>query len=458
MRHIFSIFIISLLCGGCANDIDLPSSNSQASDVVTWMDETLSEMYLYNDEYNSMDRDLSLSYDSFLGATLKSMTTNVLDNKDGSIYSYITRTASTKSADTRLSNSKYKSASLGFALVGGIEYANTNRVELAVYAVYKDSPLYEAGVRRGDIIKAVNGKTLYESTYATYASMLLYPTVGETYTITVDDGTVHELVAESIYCSPILVSEVWDVEDKKVGYLSYMSFDAAYDDDLKDVLRAFKAAGVTDMILDMRFNGGGYVNSANILSTAIAGSASSSKVFTYYTYNPTRGKAYVKFMSDQSDCNLNLSNLYCIVSGYTASASELVINSLEGIDIPVTLIGSRTEGKNAAMEVSESSYGDYDYTFAPITIALSNAKGDGDYADGMPADYERDDWYNGYNFADFTQEEVMIWTALDLITGGTGEPEPTAKASTTRSSDSISRGEIFIAEGIKSGNIVDIAN
>lgn len=456
MRHIFSIFILSLLCGGCSDDYDLPSGTN---DVVTWMDETLSEMYLYNDEYNSMNRDLSLSYDSFLGATLKSMTTNVLDYKDGSIYSYITRAASTKSGETRLSNSKSKEASLGIALLGGIEYPNTKRMELAVYAVYKDSPMYEAGLRRGDIIKAVNGATIYESTYATVASMLLYPTVGEIYTIMVDDGTEHELVAESIYCSPILVSEVWDVEDKKVGYLSYLSFDAAYDTDLKAALREFKTEGVTDMILDMRFNGGGYVNSANILATAIAGSASSGKVFTYYTYNPTRGKAYVSFLSNQSDCDLNLSNLYCIVSEYTASASELVINSLEGIDIPVTLIGSTTEGKNVAMEVSYYTYGSYDYTFAPITILLSNAKDEGDYADGMPAEYERDDWYNGYNFADFTQEEVMIWTALDLIKGGMGEPEPTAKASTTRSGDySVSCGKIFRAEGIKSGNIVNIAD
>ncbi len=447
--HIFVVFW-SLLCVGCSDYYELPSS-STATNVVEWMDENLSTYYLYNDEYNTLDRDLTLSYNNFLDVTLKSMTTNVLDYKDGSVYSYITRTASTKSAQTRISSSKYMEASLGLAMIGGVYVDRSTRIELCICAVYADSPLHDKGVRRGDHITKVNGTYLTISNYTTYGNALCSPTAGTSYTLTINDADDVEVSAEYIYCSPILVSDVWEAGDKKVGYLSYLSFDAAYNSELVDVLEDFKREGVNEMILDMRLNGGGYVSTSNILSAAIAGSASSNRVFTYYTYNPTRGKSLLYFDSSHSDCRLNLERLYCLVSGSTASASELVINSLRGIDVEVILIGSTTEGKNAAMEVMEATYGDYDYSFAPITIALSNAKGFGDYAEGFDPDYECDDWGdNGSNVSDFTQEEIMISTALGLIAD-----DATAVLSTTRSSVASSmRGEIFSAGNIKRGNLV----
>ncbi len=457
----FSIvsILLSLIMVGCTDEYELPSSGSTGGDgeteydeVTAWMDGVLSYYYLYNEEYNELSRDLTLSYSSFLNTTLTQMTTNVLDYKDGSIYSYITRAASTKSA-TRLSTSKYKELSLGFAVVGTITYSNTERVGLAIYAVTDGSPLYEAGARRGDCILQVNDVTLTMSNVYSYATALLSPSEGETYKLLMDDAQTLSVTAEYIYCSPILKHDIYEVGSTKVGYISYLSFDAAYDDDLLDVIADFKANGVTEMILDMRFNGGGYVDTSNKLTTAIAGQASENKIFTNYTYNPSRGTSVVGFKSGLSDYYLNLDRLYCVVSGYTASASELVVNALAGIDIEVILIGDTTKGKNVAMEVFTKTYDGWDYTFAPITIALSNAKGEGDYSSGFVPDYPRDDWYNGYNFADFDENEVMIWTALDLISGGTGVSE----VSSTRISDlgeSKIKGEIEMPGNIKGGNLL----
>ena len=96
--------------------------------------------------------------------------------------------------------------------------------------------------------------------------------------------------------------------------------------------------------------------------------------------------------------DLGLSSLYVITSYNTASAAELVISSLKGIDFPVKMIGCRTEGKNVGMTVSETTYKGRRFQFSPVTFWVRNAKGWGDYKDGIePDEYVNND--NG-NYAD----------------------------------------------------------
>lgn len=84
--------------------------------------------------------------------------------------------------------------------------------------------------------------------------------------------------------------------------------------------------------------------------------------------------------------NLGLNRLYVIASESTASASEMIIMGLRGLDVPVTIVGTRTEGKNCGMDVMKRTIGGYEYTFAPITFLIYNAKGDNDYSNGIEAD------------------------------------------------------------------------
>lgn len=88
---------------------------------------------------------------------------------------------------------------------------------------------------------------------------------------------------------------------------------------------------------------------------------------------------------------LNLQHVYCIVGSGTASASELVINSLKGIDVEVTLIGKRTTGKNVGMEPVEYTIRNNVYEVVPITFQIYNAKGVGDYENGFTPDIEIDE-------------------------------------------------------------------
>ena len=108
---------------------------------------------------------------------------------------------------------------------------------------------------------------------------------------------------------------------------------------------------------------------------------------TYFGVRPEKftykGKEY---SYDTSDANIGLNKIYALVGHGTASASELVINSLRGIDFPVYLYGGRTEGKNVGMTTTQTSYKGRNYMFSPITFRVSNAKGFGDYPDGFEPD------------------------------------------------------------------------
>ena len=131
------------------------------------------------------------------------------------------------------------------------------------------------------------------------------------------------------------------------------------------------------------------------LSASIAGSSHRSDVFMRMQRS-SGADEYIRF-GDGDDLGLNSIRIIC--SEETASSSELVISGLRGIDFPVKLFGSRTEGKNVGMEVQEYKYGNSYYEFAPITFRSFNAKDWGDYADGI----EPDVMLNNQN-ADYTDD------------------------------------------------------
>ena len=245
----------------------------------------------------------------------------------------------------------------------------------------------------------------------------------------------------------MLRAEVIEEGEHKIGYMVYNGFDAAYDDDLLDSLRKFRDAGITDLVLDLRYNGGGHVISAKMLATCIAGEKCRGEVFQYYRYNDgrmadpakprnrreirtiRRKRSFTRISatatttgrtsrSTPSTCR----DIYVLTTGSTASSSEAVINGLRGIDVGVTLIGEKTNGKNVGMEIDKFDDGDYSYELAPITFEGYNAKEETVNPAGLAVDYAVADWNN--RLVDFGPEEPMLAKALSLITGRTYTPAP----------------------------------
>jgi C-terminal processing protease CtpA/Prc len=223
------------------------------------------------------------------------------------------------------------------------------------------------------------------------------------------------------YSGLITLPEAVADSGKKIGYLSYLSFDADYDTELIDALRKLGEEGITDLILDLRVNGGGSVNSSILLASSILGSSYEGKI--YATLDRHEKNKY-----DDSVCklvthngttalpSLNMPALWVIASNGTASASEMVIVGLDGLDVPVTVVGARTEGKNCGMDVIEKTFGSTTYSYAPITFLNLNAKGFNDYGEGIEPDID----INSY-MSKSSREEIQYFArTFPMPTGDWG--------------------------------------
>uniref|UniRef100_UPI003FEFB8B8 S41 family peptidase n=1 Tax=Alistipes putredinis TaxID=28117 RepID=UPI003FEFB8B8 len=232
-----------------------------------------------------------------------------------------------------------------------------------------------------------------------------------------DNGTTPVLtpkgnvqLGSATFTSPaIYMDKVVEIEesDKKAGYLLYMGFDVDYDEELIAAFDRFRAQNVTDLILDLRYNNGGDVLSSTVLGTLIAGEAYKGQLYAHMTFNEDRTEAgesgdYKIGVKETFESvyepieralqhALGLKKIYVLVSETTASASEMVINGLRGLDIEVNLIGMPTNGKNVGMEGVVRSFHNYDFLLFPVSFYIENAKGFRDYSDGFTPDVQIDD-------------------------------------------------------------------
>ncbi len=432
------------------------------------VDQYLREMYLWNDEYKTLNLDFTKSYDKFFYDALGSMKTNTLDKRisaDGksyTLFSYIEK----KNPITRSAQIE-KELTYSFGITGitpvSIGTASDYTIYFCIQGVYPDSPADIAGIKRGAMISLINGEKISNSNIEDYFYGLLYPDAAFSLRLTEDvieggsiTGTKEATItSQAMYCNPVITHKVEEVNGHQIGYLVYSAFDAGFDQELFDVFKEFKSQNVTDLVLDLRYNGGGHTLSANLIATCIAGAAAQDKVFFSLRYNDERMKKlnnkrkedkfaysnYVNLGTSLSAGSLGLTHVYCLVGNGTASASELVINSLKGIDVDVILIGEKTTGKNVGMEYEDITVRDNTYRVTPITFQSYNAKGEGDYESGFEPNYSMDET-NPYNETGVffihkeygTDKEPLYAKAIELITG--------KNPSTTRSIEKTLNGKV----------------
>lgn len=416
--------------------MEVTQTAGATDEVVKWVDQRLQDEYYWLDEYKEKLNtfDYTLAYDKFLSTSLLSMTTNMEDGYvvEGTryLYSYITQESATRADDDRMENS------FGILIAGRYFGGSNNTAILVVEHVYPGSPAANAGLKRGDTISKVDNATIPAPTdnagiqqFYTLRSKLESGTgsitiEGETYDKQTQKDIVFRktLTAADYLPSPVAhytvlefdeaVAKVINPDGKKIGYLSYLGFEMEYDAELIEAMEYLAAKGITDLILDLRVNGGGSVNTSTMLGSMLLSESYVGKTYATLKRNPKNKLFPAEYLND--DClitknglgdefenkdlpNLDLPELWVIASNSTASASEMVIKGLEGLDVPVHIVGKTTNGKNCGMDVMEKTFGSYIYTYAPITFMNFNAKGDNDYADGIKPQVNFDDYYNESN-------------------------------------------------------------
>ncbi len=269
-----------------------------------------------------------------------------------------------------------------------------------------NSPAAQAGVERGDEVLAIDGAdAIYGNTQAIVAALNegLAPSIQQPHTFRMRKLSGQEvtitMTPDEIETTPVQNVTVLNQGTDPVGYLVFNDHIATAEAQLVDAFETLRAASVNDLVLDLRYNGGGYLDMAAQVAYMIAGPAlTSGQIFErsefndkHTTTNPVTGQpltptpfhtttlGFGELEPNRSLPTLNLNRVYVLTSESTCSASEAIINGLRGVGVEVYQIGTRTCGK---------PYGFYPRdncgtTYFTIQFQGKNAKDYGDYADGF---------------------------------------------------------------------------
>ena len=302
-------------------------------------------------------------------------------------------------------------------------------------------------IARGELFTGVDGQTLNITNYtdllfgdnATYV-LNMADISGET--ITPNGKEVTLTKEENLVENPVFIVKSFEVSGQTIGYLMYNAFTNEFDTELNNAFGQLKSENVTDLILDLRYNSGGSVNSSRLLSSMIYG-PNTDELYIRQRWNDKIQAAFddsdlEDYFANQLDNGtalntLNLDRVYILTTGSTASASELVINGLDPY-IDVITIGTATTGKN---EFSLTMVDDPDREGAPFIYTPSrenqinpdnswaiqplvgrneNAAGFSDYTNGLPPDIELDEDLENLGVLGEINEPLLA-RAIQEITG-----------------------------------------
>jgi C-terminal processing protease CtpA/Prc len=312
-------------------------------------------------------------------------------------------------------NAEMQGEFVGFGFRIGVD--NTGKARIAM--IYKNSPLYASGVRRGWIIKTISGidpaPILIANDGAAYSDLIGPSTAGisKVFVFTKPDGTDITLspAKASFQVNTVLVYDTLHLKSGVTGHLVFESFITPSSAELVNAFAYFKANDIKDLILDLRYNTGGYLNIAQTLASYIAGDGVQGSVFAKLQYNDQHQDANSTFTFKSTPYSLALSRLMVITTRSTASASEAVMNGLKPV-VNVVSFGDTTNGKPTGMNgwaIGEKYY------MWPVTFKMVNAQSQGEYFQGIyPAKTLPDDIT--HDFSD--RNEVCLKEAIYYLENG----------------------------------------
>ena len=408
-----------------------------------WIYEEMNIYYLWNNLIPKKP-DFSLNPNMFFKSLLNKY--NAATNPEGDRFSWIEENY----VDLLGSLSGIKSDEIGFEyILVGLNEARTQFYALVTYPK-KGTDAYEKGINRGRFITAVDGKDItssnYRSIFSGTGSKTLsmadfkYNSLSNSYNLT-PASDIKIQMEKGFAEIPVYMDSVYTINNTKIGYMVYNFFatdrgDDSHDYDrlLMDRLASIKSKGATEMVLDLRYNGGGRVSTAIALASALVKERSTENILVTAEYNDIVHTSYKRqygsnynkdyFIDKIEDTNieipaLNLPRLYVLVTGGSASASEFVINGLKPY-MDVILIGETTYGKNVgSISIYEENDPKNKWGMQPIVVKYYNSNGESEFTAGFEPDIEIDE-FDALNLrlVDFGDtEDPLLGAALNEIAG-----------------------------------------
>ena len=427
------ILIIVLICGlffslpNCKkdpdpDDVDTAKVISEDTKYVNnWIWNVMNEVYLWNVYIpQNLDPEKEPDPEKFfekLLYTTKDRFSWISDDYEGLMEQYVGVTKS-----------------IGYSPTFG-RFSNTDYVFMIVEYVFPDSPAEVAGLKRGDIVLKINGIDLDINNYIDlYYSETQIVTLGyyDGSTISPTDQEI-TMAAEVIALDPSIYYEIKEISGHKIGYLVYVEFtsgeDSVYLKSLGRIFDTFSVAGITDLVVDLRYNPGGDMEAAAFFASAVAPVSviQNHDVLVRFEYNSlyneyfleTEGinSAHLVYRFPDNPNNINLSRVYFLTTGGTASACEFTISGLDPY-MDVVLVGETTYGKYTGAWIIPdlANPPKHNWALVPIVMKYANADGVTDFDSGLPVDIEvADDLINAVPFGSLN--DPVLYTAIEAIVG-----------------------------------------
>ena len=339
----------------------------------------------------------------------------------------------------------------GISTSNGVKYrlsyesGSTTNILGYVRYIQPNSDASTKDVKRGYVFNAIDGIQL---TVENYSSLLDQDTYVMNFAdlnggVPISNGKSVSLTKSEYQENPVLVSKVLEVSGKKIGYLMYNSFNSSYNVALNDAFAQLKADGATELVLDLRYNGGGSVQTSVYLASMITGQFNG-ELFAKERWNTELQNWFEEnhpdwlvnnFTNTISDTDtagnsveysinsLNLSKLYVITTGSSASASELIINGLKPY-IDVVTIGTTTSGKytGSVTLYDSDTFGRtganlnprHTWAIQPIVLETVNKLGDND-KDGFDPSVEIIEYVSDFQELGLVTEPLLAKAIEQIV-------------------------------------------
>ena len=411
MKYAFNLLfslLLLLLFTGCQDDLDDVIRPTSSLEIKNFIWRAMNDIYLYKADVPDLANDRfanQAALDEFL---------NSFSSPEDLFYEGLVAEHDDFSflvEDYRVLERSFDGVNLSNGMQYGLIRYSEGSSEVLGYVRYvlPNTSAEAQGIQRGDLFNTVDGEQLTVDNFSRLLEPVTY-TIGlaqlEGNTISSTGETV-TLQKTEYTTNPVYLATTLSTGSGKVGYLMYNGFIGTFDDVLNETFAMFNSESITDLIVDLRYNSGGSVETANDLASMITGQFNDEIFYkeiwneAYQTYlETTDPESLVNKFNNRINTgaainSLNLGRVYFITTLRTASASELLINGLKPY-IEVVQIGENTTGK---FQASTTLYDSptfrrngvntgHTYAVQPLIYKTANAAGVTDYVDGLPPDVE----------------------------------------------------------------------
>jgi C-terminal processing protease CtpA/Prc len=432
MKKLLYLILAALpLISACEKDNDKNNVPNPYSDVNAWIYSNMKTYYLW-EEHIPAKTDRTLSPDDYFSSLLYKPEDRFSWIQEN--YTDLLNSLSGVQMEAGYEYTLYYKDRVSNDIIGVVTYVKPNSpAALTPISVEENTRL-----KRGDIFIAINGERMNTDNYRTLLAKTKEPHLLGLAVYPYFDNVAHSVSLQVVEYkeNPIFLDTIYEIDGRKIGYLVYnffardngdKSFD--YEKELNAVFGQFKSKGINDLILDMRYNGGGAVTTAIALASMIA-NQSSADIFSIAQYNDIITRSYQQqgvrdydkdyFVDKISGTNiainkLDMERLYVIATNGTASASELIINGLRPyLSGGVIIVGDTTYGKNVgSFSIYDEGNSRNKWGMQPIVVKVANKNLESDYGRGFAPDIKVNENSGGHPFKQLGDtEEIMLKAAL----------------------------------------------